>query len=88
MCLTLAVKPVGVKSRQVFTLKPLYSPLPKRHGQVQGNVVLVVADDTQELKLELEQSLRRRQNNVSSRLLRTPLGSSGVLCLTSMQSSS
>lgn len=40
------------------TLKPQDPPLPKRHGQVEGDVVLVVAHHAQELKLELEQRLR------------------------------
>lgn len=40
------------------TLKPEDPPLPKRHWQVQGDVVLVVAHHTEELKLELKQCLR------------------------------
>lgn len=72
------------------TLKPEYPSLPKRHGQVQGNVVLVVAHDAEELKLELEQCLpfKRRdetrlwENNVISvqgnRKRRRTFGSPGI----------
>lgn len=42
-----------------LTLEPLDSALSKRHGQVERHKVLVVADHSQELKLELVQSLER-----------------------------
>lgn len=41
----------------LLTLKSQNPSLSKRHGQVQGDVVLVVAHDTQELKLELKKCL-------------------------------
>lgn len=39
------------------TLEPVHPALAKEHGQVEGDVVLVVAHHPQELKLELVQRL-------------------------------
>lgn len=40
-----------------FTLKPLYSAFSKGHGQIERDVVLMAANNPQELKLKLKQSL-------------------------------
>ena len=40
-----------------LTLEPLYSAFSKGHGQIERNIMLVVANNPQELKLELIQSL-------------------------------
>ncbi len=51
-----------------FTLKPLNPAFPKGHGQVKGDIVLMVANNPQELKLELIQSLVGKQENIHLRL--------------------
>lgn len=48
---------IRLDTYDLLTLKSQYPSLPKWHGQVQGDVVLMVAHDTQELKLELKQRL-------------------------------
>lgn len=45
---------------RVLTLKSLDSSFSKRHGQIQGNVVLMVANHSKELKPKLIQSLKRK----------------------------
>lgn len=41
----------------LLTLEPLDPSLAKGHGQVEGDEVLVVADDAEELKFELKKGL-------------------------------
>lgn len=40
-----------------FTLEPLNSAFSKGHGQIKRDIVLMIANNPQELKLELIQSL-------------------------------
>lgn len=53
---------------RILTLEPLDSALSKWHGQVERHKVLVVADHSQELKLELVQSLERSVQTSWSRI--------------------
>lgn len=52
-----------MNDRNSLTLKSQYPSLSERHGQVQRNIVLVVAHDAQKLKLELKQRLAFGNNN-------------------------
>lgn len=46
-----------------FTLEPLHSPCSKLNGQIKRDIMLMVADNSQELKLELIQGLVRIQKD-------------------------
>lgn len=51
------LRPNGLGKSVYFTLKPLDAAFAKGHGQVERDIVLMVAHHLEELKLELVQRL-------------------------------
>lgn len=62
-----------------FTLEPLYSSFSKGHGQIKRDVVLVAANNPQELKLKLKQSLVGIEEKINFREAYTALSLSFML---------
>ncbi len=54
----------AVKYCCVFTLKPLNPALPKRHGQIEWDIMFMITHHPQKLKLKLIQRLQDRETQL------------------------